>query len=391
MVPLQTRCDSRRPTCSRCKALGWTCQYSVSTARKGVSQRISDSHNSPQSIQGSGSAPDSPKKRRDSKDHGVQLPPVLEEDRNGGSGGDPKLDDTALPSLSLDGITSGTSPFLDSPFPDDTVFQWDNFNPGLPDDRADFYTSLDLGLGPLVPDVDGQEQGGRPIDASNLDPKPLFSHPPSTVSASNQQQPTHPPDTIGCSCIQVAVSLLDELEIWGATPPEPRSLDSPLSVHREAVTQCQRIQQCHQCRRQSGTMIILNLVLEKLAGLCEGIVASFLRVVQDKATTNHSILPSQEEQGLQFQHLMLGGYHIGGEDGVVLMRALISLHIGKLGSLLNSMKQILSFNKRESQMARLLQSEQRIHHAATRLSQTGDSLTLETYNGLFGLDCLQGP
>jgi hypothetical protein len=178
-----------------------------------------------------------------------------------------------------------------------------------------------------------------------------------------------------CSCLPTAVFLLDELEASSGNAQE-RHLDSQLSSYRETLSCCERMLQCSTCRNRPENMTVLNLVLERLVGLCESVVGAYFNVIDSSSNSGNaaehhqwstSKSPPPTSRASEWPEMVLGDYDIAGPDWKTLVRLLIFMQMGALDSLLTRMKRMPSMAQRDSQMVRLVASEQRNARIARRL------------------------
>lgn len=180
------------------------------------------------------------------------------------------------------------------------------------------------------------------------------------------------------------VSLLEVLENSNSSI-ESAVLDSVLASHKDALNQCNAVLRCPRCTARSENMMLLAFVCEKLALLCEKIVKRYLG--QPRAVGNEFLL---ERQGLSGIITPAGGGGAGvipgyrakvsfGDYAVdqcfewdCIIRVLITLQIGSLGSLLARMKTTASSKASGgAQLSVLAAAEQRVRNVAGLLQRFG--------------------
>lgn len=93
----------------------------------------------------------------------------------------------------------------------------------------------------------------------------------STISSSGASVSTAPDPA--CECLSRAVQILEELENL-IRQKRPNSIDSILSVQKQALTHGSKMVECGTCRALSASMLLLSLVSEKLVTLCERVANS---------------------------------------------------------------------------------------------------------------------
>ncbi|RHZ50902.1 uncharacterized protein CDV56_101652 [Aspergillus thermomutatus] len=249
--------------------------------------------------------------------------------------------------------------------------------------------SMGLQLAPdssSLPDANGSSAANVPLTKSRdhahvSSPLSVVLHAPSLLSppATSSQSRRNAPQRESrgtCSCLPTAVFLLHELEASSGNSQE-RHLDSQLSSYRETLSWCERMLQCSTCRSRPENMTVLNLVLERLVGLCDSIVGAYFDVIDSSGNsssnsnssnaTEHHPWSTSKSRATEWPEMVLDDYDIAGPDWKTLVRVLIFIQMGALDSLLTRMKRIPSMAQQDSQMVRLLRSEQRNARIARRL------------------------
>ncbi|KAK2755489.1 hypothetical protein FQN54_006426 [Arachnomyces sp. PD_36] len=175
-----------------------------------------------------------------------------------------------------------------------------------------------------------------------------------------------------CGCLPTAVFLLDELEGSHAYSHQ-KQLDSHLSSYREVLAQCKNMLQCLQCRNRPENMTVLNLVLERQVNMSDSMVDAYLALTADDYSAVAPRSSAKSSQGgsrasPERPEMLLGEYEITTtSEWQTMVRVLIFTQMSALDHLLAQMKHIPSLAQRDSQMVRLLTSEQRNSRIARKL------------------------
>ncbi|EKV04596.1 hypothetical protein PDIG_83050 [Penicillium digitatum PHI26] len=241
-----------------------------------------------------------------------------------------------------------------------------------------------------------------PAPTPNLKPWP--HHPgeltaslltPSSASITQDPKPVLViQDRCRCSCLTIAVFLLDELEDSGdpSLHQERKQLDSHLSSFREILSQCESMLQCHHCRQRPENMAVLNLVLERQTSLSDGIVKAYLiltssaaaaegdptTLTREKLVVAQTTLVPAEETRItsnttryptpvipvassppERPEMLLGEYSITESEWTTMVRVLILTQLLAFDRLVAQMMRVPSLAQRDSQMKRLRASELR--------------------------------
>ncbi|KAK7749841.1 hypothetical protein SLS53_000422 [Cytospora paraplurivora] len=148
----------------------------------------------------------------------------------------------------------------------------------------------------------------------------------------------------GCSCLQRVVLLIDEFEsqMLAGSGESLSCLDSALASHKEAVRYGESMLACQLCSSRVENMTILSFLTERLAVLCERIVAAYMEQVASApvVTTGKgkdAVVPARHD--LAHETLFLGEYEVDlPSEWNVLLGHLIAVQLAALNSLVGSTK-----------------------------------------------------
>lgn len=159
-----------------------------------------------------------------------------------------------------------------------------------------------------------------------------------------------------CDCLQTSVFLLEELE-KKTSSTEPNVLDSVLAHHKDALNHCNTMLCCPRCTIRSENMMLLAVFCEKMVGLCEKVIYTYLRhvhIMSRRDRISEEIMKSR-------QKLFIGDYEVDvPHEWECLMRMLIILQLRSLRSLVIRMKMIASSASRSAQLSVLHITERKI-------------------------------
>ncbi|GES60961.1 putative Zn(II)2Cys6 transcription factor [Aspergillus terreus] len=187
----------------------------------------------------------------------------------------------------------------------------------------------------------------------------------STIRSSENTSDFAMEERPSCSCLNSAVFLLDELE----TPhydggPGAQGLDSILSIYQEMLFLCKRMINCDACRRKSGSMMMLMMVVERLAILCGEVIDAFIAQREYNRPGGTPVPVAMMEK----QPMVLGEYEIEGGDYEVMMGMLMTRRLSELESLLARIKIISSSTCRAHQQARMARVDQHVKELFRKLT-----------------------
>ena len=211
------------------------------------------------------------------------------------------------------------------------------------------------------------------------------SDPPSQKLASPRAESSHHPPTKAtaetCHCLQTTVSMLEEIDLKtldGRYSP----IDVAMNFHQDALNDCTYVLSCRNCTSRPERMMLMTMIAEKLANLCEKTSASCLESIRQPdprahptcgdhhpvATTSRSATEmlahkSQLATGpsYPFEDMFCGRYRIGrSKDWAYLMRMVIILQVKALCDFLKRIKAIMSIMpRRESHVPKVDACEER--------------------------------
>lgn len=145
-----------------------------------------------------------------------------------------------------------------------------------------------------------------------------------------------------CECLRTIEVLFEELERKKHTI-DPAALDSILASQKKALVRCNSVLSCSTCAARSEYILLLGLITERLATLCESTVSLYLKEVQRRSSFRtssngkHHSRTSSEETNKVF----LGRYEIESpEEWSSLIRVLIVIQIRNLRILLGDTKRL---------------------------------------------------
>ncbi|KAG2418184.1 hypothetical protein HFD88_001285 [Aspergillus terreus] len=168
-----------------------------------------------------------------------------------------------------------------------------------------------------------------------------------------------------CSCLNSAVFLLDELETTHYDGgPGAQGLDSIVSIYQEVLVLCKRMINCDACRRKSGSMMMLMMVLERLAILCGEVIDAFIAQREFNRPGGTPVPVAMMEK----QPIVLGEYEIEGGDYEAMMGMLMTRRLSELESLLARIKMISSSTCRAHQQARMARVDQHVKNLFRKLT-----------------------
>lgn len=115
-------------------------------------------------------------------------------------------------------------------------------------------------------------------------PRPRVDLTVSTAAASGSTALLTPQEA--CQCLQHVVYFIDELESVHDMPAA--QLDAGLASHREALRYGETMIMCNLCASRPENMTILTFLTERLANLCERIVAGYFELASSSSPLTSS-------------------------------------------------------------------------------------------------------
>jgi hypothetical protein len=184
------------------------------------------------------------------------------------------------------------------------------------------------------------------------------------------------PKTTSCGCLQLVVSLLGDLETKSNYPENDR-LDSILAFHKEALKQCTTMLLCSHCTSRSENMMLLAIVGQKLASLCETIVIKHqqqsLSPSQPITESSSSNKPGGISPGSTTKYrgqVFFGDYEVDDcFEWECLIRSLIMLQLRSLRYFLSRMKMVAFSTLTGTQLKTIEAAERRLGNVLEILRQ----------------------
>ncbi|KAK2753897.1 hypothetical protein FQN54_007256 [Arachnomyces sp. PD_36] len=100
-----------------------------------------------------------------------------------------------------------------------------------------------------------------------------ISQPRNSAMSSSGESSASPTADTACQCLGRAIHILEDLENL-IRQKKPNSIDSILSVQKQALVHGSKMVECKNCNALSASMLLLSLVSEKLVTLCERVATS---------------------------------------------------------------------------------------------------------------------
>lgn len=162
------------------------------------------------------------------------------------------------------------------------------------------------------------------------------------------------------------VMLLEDLETK-ARHVETAALDSILVSQKEALGRCNTVLNCPSCFLRPEYILLLGMVTEKLASLCESTVAKYLDDVNDGT-------PFRGFNGnpMDDVKVSLGGYEIETPDERVgMVRLLIVMQLQSLRKFVEGVANAVASRKEgKAQVLKVQAAEQRLAKLIHRIRQS---------------------
>lgn len=147
-----------------------------------------------------------------------------------------------------------------------------------------------------------------------------------------------------CQCLNTVAVLLEELEAKSKLV-DPAALDSILASQKEALGRCNSVLSCTTCFPKPEYILLLGMVTERLACLCEATVTKYLEEAAQRQSNSvteasngrhHSRTSSAGSGGAK---VFLGSYEIESpEEYNGVIRFLIALQLQSLRKFIEGMK-----------------------------------------------------
>ena len=176
-----------------------------------------------------------------------------------------------------------------------------------------------------------------------------------------------------CQCLRLIEVLLKDLERKNYLD-DLAALDSTLAWQKRALAHCSTVLSCSACVARSEYILLLGLITDKLATLCESTVSLYLKEVQRRTTSRtnsdcgHHSRTSSEESSTIF----LGCYEIESrEEWSSLIRVLIVLQLRNLRSLLGDMNKAATTRTNASHLPMVQATERRLGNLIQKLRDPG--------------------
>ena len=174
-----------------------------------------------------------------------------------------------------------------------------------------------------------------------------------------------------CQCLRLIGVLLEDLERKNHLD-DPAALDSILAWQKRALAHCSTVLSCSTCVARSEYILLLGLITERLATLCESTVCLYSKEVLRRSNfrissngKHHSRTSSEE-----FSTVFLGRYEIdSSEEWSSLIRVVIVLQLRSLRSLLRGMKKAATAGTNATQLPMVQATERRVDGLIQELRQ----------------------
>lgn len=178
------------------------------------------------------------------------------------------------------------------------------------------------------------------------------------------------PGSTPCQCMQIALRILEELEIKNSRD-DLYAADHVLSFQKRAIEQCSTMLNCKSCSTMSGFMMLLVVI-------CEKMVSSFERITSCVEQLQQHPLPSGGLDGGgpraggigDEQTVSVGEYEVDSlQEQCCLVGVLVLLQLKKLGAVLTRLKNLAATYNWGTHLTMLLSIDQRFRNstAASRL------------------------
>lgn len=172
-----------------------------------------------------------------------------------------------------------------------------------------------------------------------------------------------------CQCLRLIEVLLEDVERKKFLD-DPAALDSILAWQKRALAHCSTVLRCSACGSRSEYILLLGVVTERLAALCESTASLYLKELRCRSSLRsrpngrHHSRTSSEESGTVF----FGRYEIEStEEWSSLIRVLILLQLRSLRSLLGNLKMAAAAGTNATQLPMMQATERRVGNLLQKL------------------------
>ena len=195
------------------------------------------------------------------------------------------------------------------------------------------------------------------------DPKIALGHGSNTLPPSDDS-------LTRCQCLRLIEVLLEDLERKKYLD-DPAALDSILAWQKRALAHCSTVLRCSACGSRSEYILLLGLITERLATLCESTASLYLKELRCRSSLrkisngrHHSRTLSEESSTVFF-----GRYEIEStEEWSSLIRVLIILQLRSLRSLLGNLKIAATAGTNATQLPMMQATERRVGNLIQKLT-----------------------
>ena len=163
------------------------------------------------------------------------------------------------------------------------------------------------------------------------------------------------------------VILLEDLETK-ARHVETAALDSILVSQKEALGRCNSVLNCSTCFLRPEYILLLGMVSERLASLCESTVAKYL----DDANDSTQMRMTTRGNPMDEVKVCLGGYEIETPDERTgLVRLLIVMQLQSLRKFIEGVAMAVAASREgKTQVLKVQAAEQRLANLIQRIRQS---------------------
>ena len=171
----------------------------------------------------------------------------------------------------------------------------------------------------------------------------------------------------GCRCLNTMVMLLEDLETKGGNV-DTAALDSILVSQKEALGRCTTVLNCSSCFLRPEYILLLGMVAERLATLCESTVAKYLEDTNNGTAFHESAINNP----IHDVKVCLGGYEIETPDERVgLVRLMIVMQLQSLRKFIEGVSiAVASRREGKTQVLKVQAAEQRLAKLIQRIRQS---------------------
>lgn len=207
-------------------------------------------------------------------------------------------------------------------------------------------------------------------------PQPTPQAQPGTPSSQPNQKKSARSPAIqdNCECSSTMVIVIEDLETKG-THVDTTGLDSILMSQKEALGRCKSVLECSSCYLRPEYILLLGMVTELLASLCEKTVTRYLDnsngdalIHEDDANARYHSRGSSMDDVKVF----LGGYEIEiPEERIRLVHVLIAMQLQCLRKFIESVANaIVSRAEGKTSAIKVQAAEQKVAKLVQRVRQS---------------------